>query len=326
MNDHRLLKVGDSGPLGLVREVLYEVWDVESLESIYVPVWTPENPTPQLRWLFDKNEIKNADPFAPFMERNHAGEVLACLIEEEKHKVGIFLHPCEVRSLHIIAEDAGVDLVNQFLISSDCLAVYESDDFAFRSSEHERGVVTQETLRFARLGGILPSRYRIGCQLCERPFAENLDLYFELFGLQTSEHIGVSLRTRASIDAIEARFSVEDVPDEVISRRREVLSKLVSWRSRSIEETEEKLDVEISTLDALSAHLAECTSCHARLLAHCPSSPCTGPRSDIPDRKDLTSWLSTCGGCGLCEYECPDAFPLFGVILTLRKKLEAAQA
>ena len=325
MNDHRLLKVGDSGPLGLVREVMHEVWVAESLESIYVPMWTSENPTPRPCWLFDKNEVKNADPFAPVMETNHAGEVLTYLMEEEKLKVGIFLHPCEMRSLHIITEDTGVDLTSHYLMSADCLAVYEQDDFVDRSSGHERDVMTQETLRFARLGGILPSRYRIGCQLCERPFAKDVDLYFELFGLQTREHIGVSLRTRASIDAIEARFSVEDVPDEVMIRRREVLSKLVSWRSRSIEENKEKLDVEISTVDALSGHLAGCMSCHARLLAHCPSSPYTQPRSDVPDSKDVTAWLSTCGGCGLCEYECPDGFPLFRVILTLRKKLELAR-
>ena len=323
---HRLLEVGDSGSLGLVRDVLREVWEVESLESIYVPLWTPEMPTPQPCWLSDKNEIKNADPLAPVMETNHAGEVLAYLMEEGKHKVGIFLHPCEMRSLRIIAEDAVVDLSNHYLISADCLAVYESDDFVDRSAGQERSVMTQETLRFARLGGILPSRYRIGCQLCERPFAENLDLYFELFGFQTSEYIGLSLRTRTSISAIEARFSVEDVPDEVIFRRREVLSKLESWRSRSIEVTEEKLAVEISTVNALSTHLEGCTSCHARLLAHCPSSPYAQPRSDVPDRKEITAWLSTCGGCGMCEYECPDGYPLFRVILTLRKKLEVAQA
>lgn len=319
---HRLLEVGDSGPLGLVRDVLREVWEAESFESIYVPVWTQENPTPQPCWLSDKNELNNADPLAPVMETNHASEVLAYLMEGEKFKVGIFLHPCEMRSLRIITEDSGVDLSDHFLMSADCLAVYEQDDFVDRSAGHGRGVMTQETLRFARLGGILPSRYRIGCQLCERPFAEGLDLYFELFGFQTREHIGVSLRTHTSISAVEAGFSTDDVPDEVMSRRGDVLSQLESWRSRSIEETEEKLDVEISTVDALSAHLAGCTACHARLLAHCPSSPYTHTRSDIPDRKDITTWLSTCGGCGLCEYECPDGFPLFSVILTLRKKLE----
>jgi Pyruvate/2-oxoacid:ferredoxin oxidoreductase delta subunit len=260
------------------------------------------------------------------MDTNHAGEVLAYLMEDERHRVGIFLHPCEMRSLRIITEDTGIDLSNHFLMSADCLAVYEQDDFVDRSAGQERSVMTQETLRFARLGGILPSRYRLGCQLCERPFAEELDLYFQLFGLQTSEHIGVSLRTRTSISAIEARFSVEDVPDEVMIRRREVLGQLASWRSRSIEETEEKLDVEISTVDALSTHLAHCRPCNARLLAHCPSSPYAQPRSDVPDSKDIIAWLSTCGGCGMCEYECPDGYPLFRVIITLRKKLKLAQA
>lgn len=323
---HRLLDVGDSGPLGLIRDVLREVWEAESLESMYLPVWTPENPTPQSCWLSDKNELNHTDPLAPVMETNHAGDVLAYLKEEDKSRVGVFLHPCETRSLRIITEDTEVDLSNHFLMSADCLAVYEQDDFVDKSAGHERGVLTQETLRFARLGGILPSRYRIGCQLCERPFAEELDLYFQLFGLQTSEHIGVSLRTRTSISAIETRFSVDDVPNEVMIGRREVLGQLESWRSRSIEETGENLDIEISTVDALSAHLAGCTSCHARLLAHCPSSPYTHMRSDLPDSKDIISWLSTCGGCGMCEHECPNGFPLFRVIITLRKKLEVAQA
>ncbi len=326
MMDHKLLEVGESGPLGLVREVLREVWEAEALESIFVPVWTPENPTPISRWLSDKNELPDADPFAPVMETNHADEVLAYLMEENRSKVGIFLHPCELRSLRIIAENTEIDLASQYLISADCLAVYDLGDFVERSSEHERERVTREALRFARMGGILPSRYMIGCQLCKRPFAEDLDLTFDLFGFQTSESLGVSLRNRASLDAIEARFSAEDVPGEVLAHRREVLDKLVSWRTRSIEDTAVKLDDELCTLDALSEHLARCDSCHARLSAHCPSSPYEGRQSAVPAREDLAAWLSTCGGCGMCEFECPDGFPLFSVILTLRKMLETAQA
>ena len=65
-----------------------------------------------------------------------------------------------------------------------------------------------------------------------------------------------------------------------------------------------------------------CTGCGI-CVDHCPLDVL---RLNEKTGTAYIKYLRDCQGCFLCEHECPDGFPLFRVIITLRKKLEVAQA
>ena len=316
-----LLEVGDAGPVALVRDLLRVILREEFAVSLFFPVWTTGDILPQSRWLASEEEIEHVDPFAPVMGTNHAGEIATRLAQKSDRRPAIFLHPCEVRSLLVLAQEREIDLANALLISADCLAVYNREDLELRISRFEGEAITREGLRFAGKGGILPSRYRSGCQLCNRPYTEDVDLHFQVFGLNTSTSLGVLVRPDRLTELIEGHFSTSAFPESLLQRREAVLSKLASWRGRSIERSANQVDPSFASTDALASHLAGCASCAGRLQEHCPTSPLSQaePSGDITG--SISKWLSSCGGCGMCSYECPYGYPLYEVILLLQREL-----
>jgi NAD-dependent dihydropyrimidine dehydrogenase PreA subunit len=215
------------------------------------------------------------------------------------------------------------------LISCDCLSLYHPADISWRvGADGDWEAHTREALHFAPQGGILPSRYRVSCQICERPTPRDVHIHFELLGLETSKHfvLGIydpSLAGASFLDEWRA-----DPPSEEINAQRErVLENLQVWRNRAVARLIERLPPEVTSLKALNAHLEQCRDCRGRLKDWCPAY-------QAQSEADLTyaeggatdSWLGSCGGCGLCEYDCPLGYPLFEVMVARKRRRQGAAA
>jgi coenzyme F420-reducing hydrogenase beta subunit len=322
MNAHRLLPVGEQGPLKVSQELLKHLWQRANLNAILVPAWSGEDRIPEPTLLKDPSGIDRADPFAPFMPHNSAGRAIEALEQMGGRKLALAMRPCELLSFKEIALRKGLDLDQSILISTDCLSAFAPDDTEWRSeasSDTQR--LTHEALRFASQGGILASRFRGSCQFCDQIIPQDIDVHIGVLGLETSKHMVLSIRDPELDRQLSSDLGLGvDVPGDIAQRRERVLKNITAWRKRTWEQAISNLDMDLATIKALSDHLLSCAHCRNRLQDHCPSFESNWLAFEADARLvEAANWVSSCGGCGTCEHECPENYPLFMVIWYLRK-------
>ena len=319
--ERRLIHVQEQNPLQTSRTLLSSFWDQAGLAGLLIPVWHPGEDTPRMELLSDPGEIDAADPFAPIMLANAAGLVVDH-IDKSPEPIAVFLRPCELESLRAITEENELDISGLLLISSDCLAVFPREYFDERTSQvSDHDEITLEMLRFAAQGGILPSRYRLGCQLCKHPFPVDVDLSIELVGIPTQQTIVISLSERIDPDSLQDPLIVEEVPRSMDLRRQETLQRLENWRGKSLWTTVASLTPDTKGVQQLMEHLQACSACRLRIEELCPQFNVDLTMSTDERAQVAEQWLVSCGGCGMCEHRCPTNYPLFQVIAALRYEL-----
>lgn len=320
----RLAKIREGSPLQTVRRLLRQIWRSANLEGLFVTTWTKGSPAPEGSLLKDPQALNQADPFAPVMRSNLAPSAIDVIRRHPEHHYGVMLRACEMRSLSNLAAAQRVNLTRTLLISMDCLAVFPTEDFDWLSAKsNDKEQLTHRALHFAAQGGILPSRYQRSCQLCTRPYPQQSDIHFQLLGVETSKHLLISLQEEHLATRLGLEGALEEVPPEVEARRRRVLEKLEAWRKHTLAYSWSHLDESQSTPEALLAHLEQCSSCRKHALGHCPVFRHAWKASLTSVTVDtIRDWLRWCAGCGMCDFECPEGYPLFAVVTHLRYQLE----
>lgn len=324
MSVRRLLKVDERDPLSTARALLSHVWMEAKLDGMLIPSWIEDQPFPTSVFQHDPQSLTQSDPFTPIMPQNTAGVAAELVQQYPDKRLGLSLRPCELRSLVQLADRDGIDLSNTLLISTDCLSVFPLEDVHWRLGEvRDKDQLTRDALQFAAQGGILPSRFKKSCQLCDIPYPLSADMQIELLGIATHQHLIVGFSDKAlSMGMALDSLAAEEIPREIDERRQQVLDKLANWRRRSMAYTQSHLDEKLATLPGFVHHLQSCESCRTRLQEQCPLF--AEAQIGSPDFSDLASieaWISSCGGCGMCDYHCPDAYPLFTVILHLYHRI-----
>ena len=322
MNACRLLPVGEQGPLQASQQLLHHLWRHADLNGLLIPTWDEEKGIPEPALLEDSSHLDHADPFAPFMPHNAAGKALAALQQLQGRRIALAMRPCELLSFRKLAQRKDLDPSQALLISTDCLSAFALDDTEWRKeSDQDPRRLTQEVLHFAAQGGILASRFRGSCQFCDQIIPENIDVHIGVLGLETSKHMLVAIRDPAlDQDLVRELRLVSDVPTDISQRRERVLNNLSAWRKRTWEQALSSLDMSLATPEALSEHLASCTACRHQLVEHCPSfEPAWLTLAPEERLVEALAWVTSCGGCGTCEYSCPDDYPLLVAIWFLRQ-------
>jgi ferredoxin len=316
----RLISVDESGPLDATRGLLDQVWTRLDLQGMFIPSWSEELSPPRATFLQKRSALGQADPFAPVMLANGAADAVNLIQEDPQLRIAFVLRPCEVRSFHEILKRIGLRSPDFVIISSDCLAVFPVNDFDWRLSEkQDLERLTLDALQFAAQGGILPSRYQRSCQFCEVPYPEKVSLHIELFGLDTSQYLVLRMPDEATTEQLGFAYpTTQDVPLDITERRERVLEKITTWRGRSLSYARSHLDEAKASPEGLLQHLRTCSSCSQRLIEHCPLfDPASFDADIIASPETIETWISSCGGCGMCEHECPDDYPLFIIVAHL---------
>jgi formate dehydrogenase subunit beta len=301
------------------RKIMADVWKEASLDSLLVSTWVEGSDAPRSLILEDPSALEDADPFAPVMQVNNAAKAAEIHSKNKSKKIGYFLRPCELRSFWSLIDRDQVDPDRSLLISSDCLGVYPDEDFHWRAAAlSDPESLTQQSLQFAPQGGILPSRNRHGCQLCEMPAPEGADVQIGLFGVLSGDQLLVAFKDSELADRVLRDFRTQPVGADLLERRERVLQDVVTWRQKSLVREAGELEAKFMNEDALFEHLVECEHCTFRLKRHCPGFASAWP-GILSDRKPniFHKWLTSCGGCGICDHQCPLGFPLFDVIRQL---------
>ncbi len=324
MATHSLMLVENNGPLLAIRQLLASLWLGRGLTGMLIPTWTRSGRTMKATLLTSPESLLAADPFAPVMPMNAANEAVSVLSRRPPGPVALALRPCELRSLRELARRHPLGLPDAFMVSTDCLAVLPQEDFDWRQGKDlDPDRITKDALHFAAQGGILPSRLRPSCQLCDQPYPKDADLHIQVFGVETSKHILLEVRDPALFETFEADgFDLRPVSADIENRRIRVMQRLVSWREQVRAYAESHLTPEQATLERLVEHLHACDPCRERLAGYCPLFEQTWTQAGEMERsKNVEGWLVACGGCGMCDYSCPRGYPLFTVIGSLTHRL-----
>jgi len=320
----RLLMVESHGPLPAIRQLLASLWTRRQLSAMLIPTWTRSGRSMKATLLTSPESLLSADPFAPVMPMNAANEAALVLSRRPPGAICLVLRPCELRSLRELARRQALPLDDTLLVSTDCLAVLPQDDFGWRQASHsDPDQITRNALHFAAQGGILPSRLRPSCQLCDQPYPHDADLHIQVFGLETTKQVMLEVREEAWVADFETDgLDLRPVPPDIEERRERVMERLVSWRRQVRAYAESHLTPDQASMTTLIDHLEACEACRRRLGGYCPlfEQAWQGPEGKGLKSR-VEAWLVACGGCGMCDYACPTGYPLFTVIGSLTHQL-----
>jgi len=315
-------------PLGRLHDFVEAIWQEAELDGMLVPLngTAKGGMTPTL--IRERARLHEVNPFKPLMTENAARYIPALLNDHPEQRLGAILRPCEVRALIEMSKHNGFNPEPILLVSVDCLATFDADEYAWRAERKRTGaLLSDEALQFARQGGIVPYRYRSACQICYSPEAKAADLNILVLGLQARRHLLVQARDEMTAENLHLDVHTDRVaPAELQVQHERVVEKLEERRRY----TRERLCANLGELlprnvEALVDRFEACQDCQ-RCLEVCPICSVDFPRHDDSGRflsQDLCRWLISCAGCGMCEQACPQDQPLCAIFGHIREQLMA---
>jgi formate dehydrogenase subunit beta len=261
------------------------------------------------------------------MTYNVAKWIPKWLQEHPDQRLGVLLRPCELRALVVKAKREGFSLDRLVTICVDCLGTYPAEDYPWRAERKGSSEkLTDETLQFARQGGIAAYRYRSACQMCKAPYSQAADLNIGVIGLPVRQTILVTTRDQAA----GKKLGLEAAPasqaySPLLEGRQRSLAKLVERHGQTRQRITDGLaDILPKDIHALLERFEQCADCRECLDA-CPLCDTDFPQRTPAgryQRVDLVQWMLSCAGCGMCEQTCPEHFPLATAFAYIRQQLD----
>lgn len=325
MDTHWMIET-NGDPLQAVKGFLSFVWKGFNLTKMIVPADGNISPNSAPSILDKESQLDHINPFRPIMASNTAKYVPDIIKNNPNQQYGIILRPCELRSLIEMRKRVSFSTKNLLTICVDCLGTYPLDEFQWRSQR--KGSIeglTLEAIKHARQGSLVPYRFRPACQMCTSPDANGADINLEIIGIPVRQYFLV--KTKIEINKIfenENIFITNIADQKIIEIREKLLAKMIERNGRVKDRIMQGLsDILPANVDELISHLADCGSCQKCIL-NCPICSV-----DLPQRlengkyhqDDVTKWLISCSGCGMCEQACPQDQPLVTIFGYIRDQL-----
>jgi formate dehydrogenase subunit beta len=262
------------------------------------------------------------------MTINAARLVPELLTEYKGEKVGAVLRPCEHRALVEMVKHDNFDLDDLVTLSFDCLGTFPDVEYDWRAKRKgSSNQLAQDTMQFARQGGIAAYRYRSACQMCAMPVAQGADVNVAVIGLPIRQHVLVHTRNGLAETLDLAGITAGPAPAELVEQYERMAAKLIERRHSTRERVSHTLRDNIpEDVDNLITLLEECGDCQTCMDA-CPICAVDYPQKDTSgrlQRNDVMRWLVSCAGCGMCEQACENHLPLAAIFTTIREQLDEA--
>jgi formate dehydrogenase (coenzyme F420) beta subunit len=325
-------------PLGKLRKLVKQIWVTANLEGMLVTLNTDNKERTVPRFISDVELIDQLNPFSPLMESNSARLIPGLLASHPDTRIGAILRPCELRALIEMSKLAQLNLDNLVTISIDCLGTLPADEYQWRLERLEKSHFTQyeqpvavsddlsqETLAFARQGGIIPYRYRTACQVCSSPAANHAIINLHVIGLPVRQQMLLSTSLAGSAETFHFDKLADGIADETLVLQHErILAKMDERHARTMEIVNESMGtLLLANVDEVVHQLESCGECQV-CLDVCPICSVERPSRNTQghyDRTDVMRWLVSCAGCGMCEQACPDHLPISIIFSHIRQEL-----
>lgn len=337
-----LIPVENGNTLAAIQAFLKQLLEGDVVDALLVPMKTPSGAiTPAL--VSDPQLLEQADPLTPVMGLNAARLAGRVSIREPRDRVGVVLRSCELRALTELVKLQQASLDDLVTIGIDCLGTY--DVSVHTAMREDGGVDVTAYLATAADGDLVAEEgfaFREGCQMCEKPQAEGVDITLELFGADLATGIPISVPDEM---AKELGLSVAEEPNtgrpQVIER---VVAARTDVRDQRFAEIRERLEEE-----GVAGVLASCIRCH-NCMTVCPICYCKTClfRSQVFDHEPMqyANWarrkgafrlpadtmlfhltrlnhmVLSCIGCGLCTSNCPADLPVGDVFRAIGQETQ----
>lgn len=325
MNASRVIHT-NGDPLNAVRGFMKNVWSQANLDGLLVPLNGSEESIPHPKLIDDPDLLGGVNPFKPLMTSNAARLIPDLVRDHPQSRLGALLRPCEMRALVEMVKHDSFDIERFLTICIDCLGTLSLDEYRWRAARKETPArLTEQSLQFARQGGILAYRYRSSCQICLSPEARGADLNINVLGLPVRQHILVQPRDRAIGERLEVEgYTHGEAHTTLVEQHERVLAKMAERNRRTMERVARSLGESLpKDVDALVEQFQSCGDCQS-CMEVCPICAVDFPQRGADNhyqRKDVTRWLISCAGCGMCEQSCAKHLPLGTIFQHIRKLL-----
>lgn len=312
--------------LGAVRLFLEQFWVAAGLEGMVLPVYLDHTPYTIPQLITRKDELSQADPFVPILSQNTAGYISELTQTYPEMHFGIVLRACEGRALKELVQRDSLDLNGCITIGVDCLATYPLDDVEWRLGKVDAmELLTHESLRFSRQGGIALYRYRQACQMCDPLAPRMADLTLGVLGLPADEIILVGVQDDHLVRDMNFESLVQGKANfQLLHQRERTLQQIKERRDRTYDRVLSELPAHFPLrMGELITWLEACAPCK-RCLEVCPvyNGVLESTANNGKVRaEELVSWLAACAACGMCEQACPTGRPLSAVHSRIKREL-----
>jgi formate dehydrogenase subunit beta len=344
-----VIPVENNDTLAAVRGFLKQLLEAGVVEALLVPMETPGGTvTPAL--VTDPSLLDAANPLAPVMGLNAARLAGRVSIREPRGRIGVVLHPCELRALVELVKLQQASLEDLVTIGVDCLGTY--DVAVYTAMQNDGKVDSVALLATAHSGELAPQEgyaFRDACQMCEKPHVEGANITLELFGADLAAGIPVSLPDEMAgqlgLAAAEVARSETGHSD---GQRATVVDKVVAARTQvrdaRFAEIRQRLEQE-----GIEGVFAACVRCH-NCMTVCPICYCKTClfKSATFDHEPILymNWarrkgayrmpadtmlfhltrlnhmVLSCIGCGMCTSDCPAELPVGQVFRAIGQEVQ----
>lgn len=316
-------------PLGAIQGFIMNLWEEFSLDAMVVSqhqtiIPGEKESTPLI---YQPGKMAEINPFKPLMTTNTAKMIPELMKVNPQSKLGLLLRPCESRALSEMITRGVIDQDRLIIISIDCLGTYPADEHHWRSQRKGSSeALTRESIQFARVGGIAAYRFRSACQRCISPKAYQGDINIGVLGLPVRQHILIEIFDERIPELSRLIPYTNGLANESQVFERERCIDRITGRNQN---THERIIQNL--FDILPKHVTElihqfknCGSCQI-CLENCPICAVDYPRRRKDGRyvrADITRWILSCAGCGMCEQSCPNRLPLSVIFRHLKQQLD----
>lgn len=328
----RVIEVQNGDTPAAIRHFLERLLDERVADYVFAPVDLASGQTAQPQVIPNREGVQSVNPLLPIMLENAALALERAMTSRPQSRFAAVLRPCEVRAVIELAKRGLIDLKHLVIIGIDCLATYDADFYQEVSANHPEDPywLMHEALRFARRGQIAPYRYRLACQLCDRPAADYqaADILLGLIGVKAREKVLVLADERADV-----RYKLHKVTDRKSTEREAVEREVALWqlskhRGTLMHRRLKELDLVDASPRVIANYMSECTLCGDCIEA-CPFV--TGELNQALEESQeafvaaLTNQaerLASCDGCGMCQAYCRQGVPLSAIHKALSQRIQ----
>lgn len=341
MIESRILWIRHGSMVKTLQDFLAAWWRQVKLDAMIAPVTSNGgfDVSPQI--IEDPTYLTNMNPFAPVMFTNAASLVEEFIGEHPEARLATILRPCELRTLIELQKREGGDVYsgapskrwekNIITVGVDCMGTLPFREYARRV----KAVGAKELTREATFSSIPIASLRTACQFCDVLVPQGADFTIGVLGTAPAHAMLISAPDKATLSAlclhVQGMNEKRATQAELICRARaigEVAENRMSWRDRL------RADGYLGDgdLSNLMACVARCTLC-ADCLDACPfykgeladllgvGGGRERERPPLSELVDVSRWLASCTGCGMCEEACSRGVPLMMLIFTISDRI-----
>ncbi|MGW8225488.1 MAG: Coenzyme F420 hydrogenase/dehydrogenase, beta subunit C-terminal domain [Anaerolineales bacterium] len=308
-------------PLGAIQHLIATTWEEFDLDRLMVSM----NGNSQPDLIDDPGQLDQVNPFRPLMTKNSAKYIPQLLEDSPDSRLGVILRPCEMRALIEMQEREQSPSGRLLTICVDCLGTYPREDYQWRAKRKGSSEqLANESLHFARQGGIASYRFRSACQACRSPISSRADINIGVIGLPVRQKILIDASDQVK-STLLAGGKVSAVSDQDLLEQREyIIAKLLQRGAHTRQRLADNLETILPrNVDALITQFESCGECR-ECFSSCPLCTANYPARDEfgkYHRDQVKEWMISCAGCGMCEQACPNHLPLVTIFSHLREML-----